>query len=115
MDDLARHVVDNDIYHTNEDRAGYNNGLFWHTDHYLDAHTSTHRTFSRHNDTSSTPGQTGGGPGAEHCYSTGHLYHYWITGNHDSKATVIGLARWMQNTHEGEKGLLAELRSEERR
>lgn len=109
MDDLARHVVDIDIYHTNEDRAEYNNGLFWHTDHYLDAHTATHRTFSRHNDTSSTPGQTGGGPAEEHCYTTGHLYHYWMTGNEDSKTAVLELAHWMQKLHEGEKGLLAEV------
>lgn len=45
MDDLARHVVDIDIYHTEEDRAEYNNGLFWHTDHYLPTQTATHRTF----------------------------------------------------------------------
>ncbi len=109
MDDLARHVVDIDIYHTSEDRAEYNHGLFWHTDHYLDAHTATHRTFSCHNDTSSTPGQTGGGPGAEHCYSTGHLYHYWMTGNQESKEVVLELAHWMGNVHGGEKGLLAEV------
>ena len=109
MDDLARHVADIDIYHTNEDRAEYNNGLFWHTDHYLDAHTATHRTFTRHNNSSSTPGQLGGGPAAEHCYSTGHLYHHWMTGSRDSKDTVLGLARWMNALHHGEKGLLAEI------
>ena len=109
MDDLARHVADIDIYHTNEDRAEYNNGLFWHTDHYLDAHTATHRTFTRHNNSSSTPGQLGGGPAAEHCYSTGHLYHHWMTGSRDSRDTVLGLARWMNALHQGEKGLLAEI------
>lgn len=109
MDDLARHVVDIDIYHTNEDRAEYNNGLFWHTDHYLDAHTATHRTFSRHNDTSSTPGQTGGGPGSEHCYTTGHLYHYWITGHEGSRAVVLGLTGWIDNIHNGAEGFLAQI------
>lgn len=109
MDDLANHVSDIDIYHTVEDRVEYNNGLFWHTDHYLDAKTATHRTFSRHNDTSSTPGQTGGGPGAEHCYTSGHLYHYLLTGNNRSKEAVLELAQWITNSHEGAPGLLAEL------
>ncbi|AOY87519.1 hypothetical protein BKP64_04655 [Marinobacter salinus] len=109
MDDLARHVVDIDIYHTDEDRAEYNNGLFWHTDHYLDAHTATHRTFSRHNDTSSTPGQTGGGPAAEHCYTTGLYYHYLMTGEIASRQAVLDLANWMVCTHEGNGGLLEQI------
>ncbi|WP_144821928.1 hypothetical protein [Marinobacter piscensis] len=109
MDDLARHVVDIDIYHTDEDRAEYNNGLFWHTDHYLDAHTATHRTFSKHNDTSSTPGQTGGGPAEEHCYSTGLLYHYYLTGNQNSREAVLGLARWITGLYEGQSGLLSQM------
>jgi len=109
MDDLARHVADIDIYHTNEDRAEYNNGLFWHTDHYLDAHTCTHRTFTRHNKSSSTPGQLGGGPAAEHCYTTGLLYHHWLTGNPASREAVLKLANWMQTLHQGEPGLLAEV------
>ncbi|WP_289103166.1 hypothetical protein [uncultured Marinobacter sp.] len=109
MDDLAKHVTDIDIYHTNEDRAEYNNGLFWHTDHYLPAHTATHRTFSRHNDTSSTPGQTGGGPAAEHCYTTGLMYHYLMTGQPDSRAAVLDLTQWMVNLHDGSRGLLAQL------
>ncbi|MFP3978301.1 hypothetical protein [Marinobacter sp. KMM 10035] len=109
MDDLASHVADIDIYHTEEDRAEYNNGLFWHTDHYLDAYTATHRTFSKDNDTSSTPGQTGGGPAAEHCYTTGLLYHHLLTGNEQSKTAALGLAGWMVATHEGTNGLLESL------
>ncbi|SFR58635.1 hypothetical protein SAMN05216203_1601 [Marinobacter daqiaonensis] len=109
MDDLARHVTDIDIYHTQEDRAEYNGGLFWHTDHYLDAHTATHRTFTRHNDTSSTPGQTGGGPASEHCYTTGLLYHYYLTGAESSRDAVLQLARWMTSAHEGQGGLLEQL------
>lgn len=109
MDDLARHVVDIDIYHTNEDRTEYNNGLFWHTDHYLDAHTATHRTFSKHNHTSSTPGQTGGGPADEHCYSTGLLYHYYLTGSESSREAVLALARWITSLYEGQDGLFAQM------
>jgi hypothetical protein len=109
MDDLARHVVDIDIYHTEEDRAEYNNGLFWHTDHYLEAHTAAHRTFTRHNETSSTPGQTGGGPASEHCYTTGLLYHYYMTGAPASRDAVLQLASWMRTSHEGQGGLLEQL------
>jgi len=109
MDDLARHVTDIDIYHTDEDRAGYNNGLFWHTDHYLDAQTATHRTFSQHNDSSSTPGQTGGGPAEEHCYSTGLLYHYHLTGNEKSRRSVLDLARWITVLYEGQGGFLEQI------
>ncbi|PVY78303.1 hypothetical protein C8D92_102344 [Tamilnaduibacter salinus] len=109
MDDLARHVRDIDIYHTDDDRVEYNHGLFWHTDHYLDAHTATHRTFTRHNDTSSTPGQTGGGPAAEHCYTTGLLYHYFLTGDTDSRDAVLELAHWMVANQEGQGGFLEQV------
>jgi len=109
MDELARHVADIDIYHTESDRDEYNGGLFWHTDHYLNAHTATHRTYSRHNSTSSIPGQTGGGPAAEHCYSTGLLYHYFLTGNPDSRQAVLKLAHWIRHSHEGRGGLLEQL------
>jgi hypothetical protein len=109
MDDLAQHVVDIDIYHTDEDRVEYNNGLFWHTDHYLEAHTAAHRTFTRHNDTSSTPGQTGGGPASEHCYTTGLLYHYYMTGAPASRDAVLQLANWIRTAHEGQGGLLEQL------
>lgn len=109
MDDLARHVTDIDIYHTDEDRVEYNHGLFWHTDHYLDAQTATHRTFSCHNETSSTPGQTGGGPASEHCYTSGLLMHYLLTGNRDSRDAVLGLATWMYQSHEGVGGFLEQL------
>jgi hypothetical protein len=106
MDDLAKHFTDIDIYHTYQDRGEYNNGLFWHTDHYLDAQTATHRTFTRHNDTNSNPGQIGGGPAAEHCYTTGLMYHYLMTGSKVSKTVTLELAQWMVTSHEGTGGLL---------
>jgi hypothetical protein len=93
-DALARHVADIDIYHTTEDKAAYNGGLFWFTDHYLHAHTSTHRTYSRHNRRS--PRQSyGGGPGPEHNFTTGLLLHYCLTGNRASRVAVISLANWV--------------------
>ncbi len=109
MDDLAKHVADIDIYQTTEDRPEYNGGLFWHTDHYLPAHTATHRTYTKYNKSSSTPGQTGGGPGPEHCYSTGLLYHYWMTGRETSKQAVLTLANWMVTYHEGSGGFFEQL------
>lgn len=111
MDELARHVCDIDIYHTDQDRVEYNNGLFWHTDHYLDAHTCTHRTFTRHNQTSSTPGQTGGGPGTEHCYTTGLRLHFLLTGYEPSKEAAVKLADWMIATHAGARSFLAQVLS----
>lgn len=111
MEELAKHVIDIDTYKTEQDKAEYNNGLFWHTDHYLDAHTATHRTYSKYNSSSSTPGQTGGGPAAEHCYTTGLLYHFFLTGNNDSKTSVLKLAKWIRVYHEGSNGLFEQFLS----
>ncbi len=96
---LARHVSDIDIYHTRKDRAAYNGGLFWHTDHYSDAGTSTHRTYTAQN---AKPGRDyGGGPSDEHNYTTGLLHHYYLTGNRESRAAVISLADWVINIDDG--------------
>lgn len=92
--DLACHVRDIDCYHTDLDREEYNSGLFWHTDHYLDAGLSTHRSCSREHLAHKDPRFCGGGPGAEHCYTTGLLLHYFQTGNPDFKTAVIDLAEW---------------------
>lgn len=65
MDALARHVIDIDVYHTDSDKAAYNQGLFWHTAHYVDADTSTHRTYPTRGDCN------GGGPSGGHLYTSG--------------------------------------------
>jgi|GEM_PF-128229 len=101
-DALARHVMDIDIYHTTEDRAAYSGGPFWHTDHYLDAATSTHRAFSRHN-CRYRPGSYGGGPSNEHNYTSGLLLYYFLTGNPSARATVLGLADWVIHRDDGRK------------
>ena len=99
LDPLARHVMDIDIYHTNEDRAAFNGGLFWHTDHYVDARLSTHRTYSRHNQ---KPGHTyGGGPSCEHNYTTGLLHYYFLTGNVEARESVLSLADWVIQMDDG--------------
>jgi hypothetical protein len=99
FDPLARHVIDIDIYHTADDRACYNGGLFWHTDHYADAGTCSHRTYSAAN---VKPGQAyGGGPSDEHNYTTGLLFYYWQTGNPDARDAVLSLAEWVINADDG--------------
>ena len=95
MNDLASHVVDIDIYHTDRDKAAYNGGLFWHTDHCHDAGKATHRTFPK------ADGVRGGGPSPDHNYTTGLLLHYYLTGNEQSKETAIGLARWVMAMDDG--------------
>ncbi|WOJ95038.1 hypothetical protein R0135_07670 [Congregibacter variabilis] len=101
-DDLARHLRDIDIYHTNLDRPEYNQGLFWHTDHYLDAGTSTHRSYSRMQPSNAYEGHArGGGPGGQHCYTTGLLLHYLITGEAASRDCLFGLVTWVTHVYEG--------------
>lgn len=98
-DALARHVIDIDIYHTVEDKAAYNGGLFWHTDHYRDAATCTHRCYSAANQQPGRP--YGGGPCNEHNYTTGLLHHYYRTGDPQARDAVIGLAEWVAGMDDG--------------
>ncbi len=97
---LARHVIDIDIYHTSEDRAAYNGGLFWHTDHYRDAATSTHRAYSRAN-CGPNRREYGGGPSNEHNYPTGLLNYYYLTGDPQAREAVLGLAGWVVAMDDG--------------
>lgn len=101
FDPMARHVMDIDIYHTDEDRSAFSGGLFWHTDHYVDAHTATHRTYSRIN----AEGRDfyGGGPACEHNYTTGLLYYYYLTGNPEAKESVLTLANWVIAMDDGSR------------
>ncbi len=94
-DELARHVVDIDIYHTRDDKPGYNGGMFWHTNHYVDAETSTHRCYSRRSS------RAGGGPSGEQNYTTGLLMHYLMTGRVASREAVLGLAGWVIKMDDG--------------
>ena len=99
MADLAAHVVDIDIYHTNRDKAAYNHGLFWHTYHYGDAGTATHRTYPR-----SDRGRTGGGgPSADHNYTTGLMLFYFLTGDESCRETVINSAEYVISIDDGRR------------
>ena len=102
---LAHHVMDIDIYHTDEDRAAFNGGLFWHTDHYVDARSATHRTYSKYN---TPPGDDyGGGPGNEHNYTTGLLSYYYLTGNPEAADSVVSLADWVFGLDDGSGTIFA--------
>lgn len=105
--DLADHVIDIDIYHTESDRGELNGGLFWHTFHYLNAFTCTHRTFSSHQADDFIYGEVGGGPGAEHCYTTGLAYCYFITGDEVYREAAIDLIEWISRVFNG-SGTVAE-------
>ena len=103
--DLALHVIDVDIYHTDEDKPAYNNGLFWHTDHYLDAGTATHRSYTRK---SLNFNKTyGGGPSNENNYTSGLLLFYYLTGNLSAYDAVIALSDWVLKMDDGLQSILA--------
>jgi hypothetical protein len=98
MEDAARHHIDIDIYHTQEDKAAFNGGLFWHTDHYREAATCTHRTYSRRN---ATGAGYGGGPSNEQNYTSGFLHYYYLTGDREAALTVQELADWVIRSDDG--------------
>ena len=104
--DLANHVTDIDIYHTKVDRDEYNGGLFWHTDHYLSAETASHRTYSKRQSANAYQDHAGGGgPGGQHCYTTGLMLHYFLTGKESSKAAALTIGHWVTNVYEGSSTL----------
>ena len=95
MDELAGHVRDIDIYHTTGDKSAYNGGLFWHTDHYVDAGRSTHRAYPR------AEGVWGGGPSNEQAYGSGLMLHYFLTGDNQSREAALTLADWVVAMDDG--------------
>lgn len=102
MEDAACHTIDIDIYHTDQDRSAYSHGLFWHTDHYMDAKSCTHRTYSRKNAT----GAYGGGPSNEHNYTSGLLHFHYLTGDPEAANAVIELAGWVMAMDDGARTIL---------
>jgi hypothetical protein len=104
--DLARHVVDIDIYHTRRDKPAYSNGLFWHTDHYQDAHRAGHRTYSKDSPKASIGKPYGGGPSNEHNYTSGLLLCYYLTGSRLAREAVLGLAGWVRAMDDGRQTVL---------
>ncbi|MCI0464833.1 MAG: hypothetical protein L0Z62_48550 [Gemmataceae bacterium] len=105
FDPLARHVTDIDIYHTSQDRAAYNGGLFWFTDHYKTAATCTHRTYSRANCRAGDRSY-GGGPSSNHNFTTGLLLYHLLTGDPGAREAVLSLADWVMNLDDGRQTIL---------
>jgi hypothetical protein len=107
--DLARHVIDIDLYHSSEDKPAYSGGLFWHTAHYQDAGRATHRSFSA-DSVRARQGRTyGGGPSNEHNYTTGLLYVHYLTGDPAAREAVRQLADWVIRMDDGTQSLLGHL------
>lgn len=100
---LARHVADIDIYHTDEDTYRYNHGLFWHTDHYCDAHTATHRGYSIQTKILTGASSYGGGPSYEHVYLQGLAACYFMTGDMRYKEAAMELSEFARNGVQGPK------------
>jgi len=111
-DDLAKHVANIDVYHTALDKPEYSGGLFWHTDHYVQACTATHRTYSalQPNDVY-IDHAGGGGPGGQHCYTNGLLLHYYLTGSEASKSAMLSLCNWIELYYEGDSTVIGTLLS----
>jgi len=109
-DDLFEHIVNIDIYHTELDKQEYNGGFFWHTDHYVEAETATHRTYSKRQQKGVYEDHAGGGgPGSHHCYTSGLALYYQLTGNESAKDAVIKLGNWITCFFEGDGTLLGSL------
>lgn len=106
MDELAAHVIDIDTYHTDQDKAAYNHGLFWHTYHYIDADTAMHRSYPK------ASGVCGGGPSCEHNYTGGLLLHYFLTGRPASREAVMDFGRWVLAMDDGRRTIFRWLAGE---
>jgi hypothetical protein len=103
MEEVAKHTIDIDIYHTDQDKPAYNHGLFWHTDHYKDAGAATHRTYSRKGHNGS---DYGGGPSNEHNYTSGLLHYFYLTGDREVADAVLELAGWVISMDDGSRSFL---------
>jgi hypothetical protein len=120
MIDMANHAWDIDTYHTTQDRHPYNLGLHWHTFHYANAGTGTHRGYPKtllveelsaegaDLDSMGSTGKSlkkvygkGGGPSASHMYSTGWMLAYYLTGEPRYKEAAINLANYALELEDG--------------
>lgn len=109
MSDAAKHMIDIDIYHTDDDKSAFNRGMFWHTDHYLPAQTATHRGYSAKNiESLDIPAaHYGGGPSSENDYSSGLMYYYFVTGDEAAREAVLELAHWVLDMDDGRKSIFS--------
>ena len=104
---LAKHIIDIDRYQTTDDKAGFNGGLFWHTAHYRDADTSSHRSYcaAMKHGAHSVPG---GGPGSnEQNYTSGLKLYFELTGDLNAKSAVLEMGDWVIAMDDGELSIFA--------
>lgn len=107
-DQLFEHMIYIDMYRTEVDRTEYNGGLFWHTDHYVEAETATHRTYSKRQQHNVYEGHTGGGgPSSSHCYTSGLLHYYEWTKDERAKQALLSMYYWVSSYVEGEPTLFS--------
>ena len=99
-DEMARHLADIDVYHTQQDRPAFNGGFFWHTDHYTDAGTCTHRCYTGTAPQAASGGY-GGGQSNEHLYASGMALHYLMTGWRPTREGALSLAEWAIDADDG--------------
>jgi hypothetical protein len=99
MRELAQHVIDIDIYHTDGDKSAYNHGMFWHTCHYVDAGRSTHRSYS------ADAKVNGGGPSSGHLYTRGLGLYYLLTGDQRARRAVLELGEYVISCDDGARTL----------
>jgi len=92
--ELATHVMDIDIYHTESDISQYNKGLHWHTDHFVGAETATHRSTSIQTKRKKNLKNYGAGPDFDQLYTRGLLVYYYLTGEESAKETMLDLVNW---------------------
>ncbi len=122
MIEMADHAWDIDTYHTTGDKNLYNGGLFWHTYHYADADTGTHRSYPRSLTQTKVLeggkdlgdlGETGkvmaknyglgGGPSGSQNYPTGWMWAYYLTGQDDFREAAINAADYVMRIEDGRK------------
>ena len=71
----------------------------------LDASTATHRSYASANRPSPISSY-GGGPGAEHNYTSGLLLYHYLTGDRRAREAVIQLSDWVIAMDDGAQTVL---------
>jgi hypothetical protein len=103
-DQSARHTRDIDIYHTDKDRFEFNGGMFWHTNHYFDARTASHRCYSKYHSKNGAPAPSGG-PSPQNCYINGIILHYLLTADHYSYEAALKVCNHILSIIKGPKSI----------
>ena len=93
-EELARHFLDIDVYHTTLDVEVYNGGNFPHTTHDVNAGKSTHRTFPELSISQGCTAYTSGGPGLDYIHLDGVLLYWYMAGYPYTPEVVREIVDW---------------------